>query len=436
MPYIRVSPSALSSMSETLRNSSSKVGRIENDFSAIAGKLDWDVRAASDIQRRLNQITGELEDQTRRLDKMYVFIGNAQQKYSKVQNGTNSDGKKWNDGFILNPSSFKNIWDLLKLPASDLLGLTGARTRSSASSLFRNALGSAALAAKNSGTGKDAVNSKVAAVLERLKKSFSLKKLGVKAVASFGPVGSFAAALYTMYEKGKGGDWVAVGKEAAKSMVSWSKFTSSYKWVNYAKTNRFGSNYGTKNYAKRLFGLVQQTGSKAASWGSKFKANFKSGIKGTFVKWSSSSGSYKPNWFGIAGTVIDTAFNAYGNYKQVKAGQITADRAVVETIAETGANLLLGAAAGAIAAATLPATAPAALVAVASAGVMWAADGVTKFVTGGDKGLGELASEGVGWAYDQGKKIAKKAVEKGGEFFENLGKKVIGTSKACLSWIT
>ena len=119
MPYIRVSPSALSSMSETLRNSSSKVGRIENDFSAIAGKLDWDVRAASDIQRRLNQITGELEDQTRRLDKMYVFIGNAQQKYSKVQNGTNSDGKKWNDGFILNPSSFKNIWDLLKLPAHD-----------------------------------------------------------------------------------------------------------------------------------------------------------------------------------------------------------------------------------------------------------------------------------------------------------------------------
>ena len=98
MPYIKVSPSALSSMSETLRNSSSKVGRIESDFSGVARKLDWDVRSASDIQRRMDRINGELEDYARMLGKMQTFVGNAKSKYESVQGKYSGSGGKGGGG--------------------------------------------------------------------------------------------------------------------------------------------------------------------------------------------------------------------------------------------------------------------------------------------------------------------------------------------------
>lgn len=85
MPYIKVSPSALSSMSETLRNSSSKVGRIESDFSGVARKLDWDVRSASDIQRRMDRIIDALENHASMLGDMRSFIGEAKRKYEAAQ---------------------------------------------------------------------------------------------------------------------------------------------------------------------------------------------------------------------------------------------------------------------------------------------------------------------------------------------------------------
>lgn len=85
MPYIKVSPSALSSMSETLRNSSSKVGQIESDFSGVARKLDWDVRSASDIQRRMDRIIDVLEDYADLLGDMRSFIDGAKRKYEAAQ---------------------------------------------------------------------------------------------------------------------------------------------------------------------------------------------------------------------------------------------------------------------------------------------------------------------------------------------------------------
>lgn len=232
--------------------------------------------------------------------------------------------------------------------------------------------------------------------------SFDLGDLAKKVIGCFGPIGSFVGAGITVYEAIKGGDWVKAGKSVAESMVSWSQFAKTYKWSNFNKANSFGHNWGTKSYAKRLLGLTRETGSKAAAWGNRVAANFENGLKGTFVKFDpkAAGSGYKPNWFGIVGTVVDFGFNAYENQQQVAAGEISQDRAVVETVAETAANLALATAAGAIAAATLPVSAPAVAVAAAGAGIVWAADGVTKWITGGDKGLGELASEGVGVIWD------------------------------------
>ena len=386
MPYIKVSPSALSSMSETLRNSSSKVGQIESDFSGVARKLDWDVRSASDIQRRMDRINGELEEQARMLSKMHTFIGNAKSKYEFVQG-------KYSGG---------------------------------------------------SGASGGAGSSRGFSFGDQVKQSFDLGELGKKAIGAFGPIGSLAGAGIAIYEGSNGGDWEDTGKAIAEGMVSWAQHFNTHKWTNFNKANSFGYNWGTKSYAKRLLGLTCETSSRAAAWGNRIVRNFKSGFTETFVKFDpkAAGSGYKPNWFGIVGTVIDLSFNAYGNYKQVKNGEISADRAVVETVAETAANLLLVTAAGAIAAATLPATAPAVAVTIAGAGIMWAADGITKLITGGDKGIGELASEGVGWLYDKGKEaatkvvdygknITSKAVEKAANFFDDIRQRAIGTSNAC-----
>lgn len=275
---------------------------------------------------------------------------------------------------------------------------------------------------------------------DRIKSSFSLSKLGTKVASSFGPFGKLIGTGIAVYEGITTGKWKSAAKEGAKTVVSWIDFCSKYKWSNFKKTNNFGNHYGTKNYFKKMTAPSVQVAKNAATkWGSRFVDNFKTGLKN---KYHSPKTGVK--WAGVVTTVIDLGFSAYDNYQQVKAGEITGDRAVVETVTETAANVLITTAATALVAALLPATAPAALIAVAGAGVVWAADGITKMITGGDKGLATVISEGVGAAYDAGKKIAtkaakatadfaSKAIDKGAAFLNNLRKKVVGTSRAC--WI-
>lgn len=218
-------------------------------------------------------------------------------------------------------------------------------------------------------------------------------------------------------------------------MITWTQFTNKYPWENFALVNRFGHDWGTKNYIKNLTGLTRQSSSAAASWFGRFKCNFDSKISGTFVKFDSKTGAYKANKLGIAGVVIDLAASGYGNYKQVKAGEITADRAVVETVAEVGTGLVLSTAAGALAAALLPATAPVAAVAIASAGIVWAADGLTKLITGGEKGLSEVVSEGVGWAYDKGKEALSNTAQHFASGFEKIKRGIGEVSSNACKWI-
>lgn len=378
MPYIKVSPTALSSMSETLRLSSSKVGRIESDFSGIAQKLDWDVRSASDIQRRMDRINDELDSHARMLEKMQIFVGNAKSKYESVQG-------------------------------------------------------------KDSGGGGDGDTVDFA---DRAVQAFDIAGLFKKAIGAFGPVGGAVNVGIAIYEGMNDGDWEGTFKSTSKGMLTWAKFFSKYRWGNYAKTNRFGGGWGTKNYAGRLLNLARATSSKAAAWSKRLCTNFETGLTETFIKTGKET-CVQPNWFGIIGVGLDLGINFYGKYKQVKAGEISTDRAVVEAVAETAANLILTTAACAIASTFLPtALATGAGVAIAGSAIMWVVDGTTKWITGGDKGLGELASEGVGLIYEKGKevcliyekartKLTLKAVNKVVDIFSNLCQSAVGTSSAC-----
>lgn len=388
MPYIKVNPSALASISETLRKNSTKVGQIESDFSRIANRLDWDVRSASDIQKRMTEISRTLDTQANRLQKMQAFIVDSMGKYGSVASSVG-----------------------------------------------------AVVSGENTSSGSNA-----SGLIDWVLQYFDIKKLGIKAVGCFGPVGTMVAAVLNgVVEK----DPIKSAKDISKLLNSYFKFADKTKLSNYLKTNRFGGNYGTKNYLKRLFGLNRQNSGLKGSLINRMGqvgVKFREGIRNTFITTDPNTGATKANKWGIIGVGIDFVFNGIGNLKQYQAGEISASRAVVETVAETGTNLVISAGATAVATVLLPATAPAVAVAVTSAAVVWAADGLTKLITGGDKGLGEVVSEGVGWvwdkgceaaknAWDKGKEAGKKALEKGAKFFDQIRSKVIGNSNAyCGSW--
>ena len=276
------------------------------------------------------------------------------------------------------------------------------------------------------------------AVAKSLHDYFDLGELVKTVIGSFGPVGSFIKALMSMDFS----NWSKSLKNIGKQCVSFAKWIG--KFPNFWKTNRFGHNYGTKNFLKNLFGLNgYKHASTSSSWSWRFGAEFKSNLKSTFVK---SSG--KPNWFGIIGVTIDTVATGYDNYKRYAAGEISAARGVTQTVVEVGGNLILGTAATAVVAASLPATAPVVVVAAASGAVIWAIDGLTKAATGGDKGLVSTVAESIGWVVDHpgeawntvtdtaGKawnkttEVVSNVYEKGAEFFSGLSKKVLGTSGA------
>lgn len=94
-----------------------------------------------------------------------------------------------------------------------------------------------------------------------------------------------------------------------------------------------------------------------------------------------------------AGYALTVAGNAVENYQEYQDGEISAGRAVGETIVESVVDIGLSVGAGLLAAAVLPASAPVVLVGAASAAVVWAANGICKAITGKD--AGELVADAV-----------------------------------------
>lgn len=214
---------------------------------------------------------------------------------------------------------------------------------------------------------------------------------------SFGAIGATINAIASGLDGVDGNG----AKSTAKAAASWFDFATSrnwgklLKWTKARRASGVGKGLTAPMVIKKALGLGgKSTAAATASWGSKFVQNLKSGFKG-IVK----TGKNTVNWGGIIGTVVDLGFSAHGNYQQVQAGEISADRAVVETIAETAVGIGVSVAIGAAVAATLPASAGVAAVAVVTGIVTVGVDAAVGALTGG-KGVAEVASEGVGWVWD------------------------------------
>lgn len=124
----------------------------------------------------------------------------------------------------------------------------------------------------------------------------------------------------------------------------------------------------------------------------KFKHGLGKGIKGSLREFKTAGGAVKE----VGSIVLSGIINAFDNYEEYKRGEISADRAVVETISETavdwGKDLLIGA--GVTAAfAAMGVAAPAVAVGAATVAISVAADWVCEKICG--KKVTELVSDAI-----------------------------------------
>lgn len=166
------------------------------------------------------------------------------------------------------------------------------------------------------------------------------------------------------------------------------------KWSEYI----FGTNSALKNL-------------NISSLGKAFKCSWESFREDlNFVKAQNNVEKCKAatKW---AGHILTLASNGLENIEEAKDGSISTERAVAETVMETGVDIAVGVGATAVTSAGMAALgfvgAPAVAVGAGAAVVTWAANGVCKWVTGG-KDLGEVVAD-VGCDIAEG--IGKKAQE-------------------------
>ena len=167
------------------------------------------------------------------------------------------------------------------------------------------------------------------------------------------------------------------------------------------------------------------------------KALFKSEMDGFLPSTAKNVGEnlkVGAQWLGV---VVSGVTNGISNYDDYKAGEMSAGRAVAETITETAVDVVIGA--GAVAAvgagiAALGISAPAVAVGAVAAGVVWGADALTHLITkevlGEEKGLTELVSD---VALDVGKEVlksGKEMVESGIETVKGVGKAISNVGNA------
>ncbi len=213
-------------------------------------------------------------------------------------------------------------------------------------------------------------------------------------ISKAGLLGSGANILYKAF----------TGDEPLKSAVDVGKSINSFignvasavgakeKWTDYIL-----------GFNNALDGL--DTSSAGAAFKSSWAKSFGKDLDYTGATKTADKLKVKTKW---AGHIFKFISNGLENIEEAKSGDISAGRAVAETIIETGVDIAVDAAATAAVSAAAVAfgftSAPAIAIGAGAVAVTWAANGVCKWATGG-KDLGETVadafcdiSEGIGKA--------------------------------------
>jgi hypothetical protein len=209
-----------------------------------------------------------------------------------------------------------------------------------------------------------------------------------KYIGKMGIVGSGAETLYRMVNNsGTPKDWIKLGK-------SISTFTGNVAMAAKTKTQWTSYLLGGNNSIEKLEDL--------STAGSTYVSSIKKSLgtdlnilnaEGTAAKVASAT-----KW---AGYILTFASNGVENYQEMKTDGISGERAVEETILESivdvgltvSATAAVSAGVVALGFASGPAAA-AAVVGVGAVTVIWAANGICKWISGG-RDLGEVVADGI-----------------------------------------
>lgn len=218
----------------------------------------------------------------------------------------------------------------------------------------------------------------------------SISEFWTDLIGAVGPTGQIISSLASIYSNVTDGD------------VNW--FNAIEDVFNIADKGHDifekATDLGTADWIDYIFGL--NVSDKA---GKNFFEVFGDELSTTVVDGSKQG---LPKWLGTATFLASAAGTAWDNYQDYKAGEMDAERAILETGGEILADVMLDAAITAGVAALLPVGTMAVTVGAAAVVVTWGLDMVCESLTG--KSLTEATSD---FILDTGQWIGSKAVEAG-----------------------
>lgn len=222
-----------------------------------------------------------------------------------------------------------------------------------------------------------------------------------KVIGSFGTPGGVAAAIGNL----------ATGGADAENIISSCKFLSSAIGTAATACTKGDT---TASWWRYFTGMNDATVDFAgSSLGGAFTSSFKKQFSDLNFGNATEVGDKIKVATKWAGHALTVAKNGVENFQEYKSGDISAGRAVAETVVQSAVDIGMGALATAgitAAAVAIGVGAPVAAVGVGAAFVTWAANGVCKWATGG-KDVGEVVADAV---CDIGEgKIGAKAVSDG-----------------------
>ncbi len=220
-----------------------------------------------------------------------------------------------------------------------------------------------------------------------------------KIVGKAGPVGAVADAINSTVQRGDG-----------QKSAEWYDYLKDASKVGKSVANAAGK-FGNPDWAKYLFGFNQ-----SSMAGKGFAENLKDAVKGEVVGGS----NIVAKWFSGIGFAAKVVGRAADNFKDYQDGEMGFERAVAETVGEVAVDVVWSGAVSAIVGTGLTAVAgtiglpfvgSAVVVGVATVGVKWLADTVSKSLFGKD--VVEAASD-----------FVLDSVEKVGNAVKNTGKAI------------
>lgn len=227
----------------------------------------------------------------------------------------------------------------------------------------------------------------------------------IKIVGKFGQVGMIAAFVMNITKPGAFSEenrlgLLKAGASTIKGIADWAKSEKGLQTLSHIHS---ADKVVKKTRGDRLVGwnqTLKSTPSQASSVSTRAYNNYQKYLAekgGPFDSFTSGGAKSALAWTGL---ILTGAANGLSNYQEYKSGEISAGRAVAETVTETTIDIVKDWAIGAavtVGMLTVCGSAPVVLVGVASvavsAGLDWASKKITGAIFGEEKGFTEAASD-------------------------------------------